>query len=260
MDKAIERLIVLNGRPASVSIVRAKDQKGTGVIRNGTLSLLHEPAEIEAAVDADADEPIAMIVDAAGLPIVSILATDRCASFGDLISVEFRSSFRVDILGRPFPRPAFADEAPYTYERAARELAAELEAGFRTTLLFRPDPDPAAGVRTRYGVPATVSSPLKDNSIRFAVGHLAATLVPDDRSILMTCVLSEIRPNWQRVHLLHPQDGNRYELDRAAIERLGGDIRAFLFNQLDRFTVVEQTAAVQIVTDVEDALGAADAT
>jgi hypothetical protein len=243
LNKAIERLIALNGRSASASIVRAKDQKGTGVIRNGTFSLLLERAEIEAAVEAAADEPIATILDAGGLPIVSLLGADRFASFNDLVSVELRSSFRVDILGRPFPRPAFGDDAPYTYQRAARELAAELEAGLRTLLLFRPDPDPAAAVRARHGVPATASAPLKDNSIRFAVGHRAATLVPVDGAISMTCALSEMRPNWQRVHVLQPRGGNRYELDRAAIERLGGDIRAFLFNQLDRFNVLEQREA-----------------
>ena len=228
------------------------------MIRNGTFSLVVEPGDVEALVEAGAGEPIAMIVDAGGLPIVSILDTDTFETFGDLISVEFRSSFRVDILGRPFPRPTFGDDVPYTYERAARELAAELEAGLRTMLLFRPDPDPSAGVRTRHGVPATASSPLKDNSIRFAVGHLASTLVPDDGAIRITCVLSEVRPNWQRVHLMHPLGGNRYELERGEIERLGSDIRAFLFNQLDRFRVIEPSELDEADVIVADPLPAID--
>jgi hypothetical protein len=241
LNKAIERLIALNGQRASASIIRAKDQRGTGVIRNGTLSLVVEPDELAALVDAGVNEPIALILDADGLPIVSLLGADRFTLFNDLLSVEYRSSFRVDILDRPFPRPAFGDDDAYTYERAARELAAELEAGLRTMLLFRPDPDPPAGMRSRHGVPATASSPLKDNSIRFAVGHLAATLVPEDTGIRVTCILSEVRPNWQRVHLMQPLRGGRYELERADIERLGADIRAFLFNQLDRFTELAQT-------------------
>ena len=69
-----------------------------------------------------------------------------------------------------------------TYDDAARELVAELEAGFRSALLLRPDPDPAASARALRGLPPVEEGPLIDNSVRFAVGHASATLRPDGES------------------------------------------------------------------------------
>jgi hypothetical protein len=236
VTRALERLIGLDGARVWASIVRARDQRGRGVVRTGTLRLAVPPDDLVRLVESRADEPIAQILDADDLPLVSMLGTDALAMHNTLLSVEFRSSFRVDILDRPF-RPAFDDFVPMNYDRASRQLAAELEAGFRTLLLFRPDPDPDASAPLRHGVPPTLPGPLKDNSVRFAVGHVAATLHPVDEGIRLTCILSEVRFQNQVVHLFRPHGGDRYALDDEAIERLGADIRAFLCERADRFVL-----------------------
>ena len=105
---------------------------------------------------------------------------------------------------------------------------------------------------TAYPRPA--ASPLKDGSIRFAVGHLAATLFPDDAGIRLMCVLSEVKPTFQRVHLLVPESGDRYTLDSASIERLGAHIRAFLFDVHNGFVEgkhPESAAAEEPETPIE---------
>lgn len=256
MNKAVERLIALDGSRASVSIIRAKNQAGgAGVIRNGTLALVLTPDEVRATVAAGQEEPLAVIVDATGLPLVAVMGNDTFSLHGDIISVAFRATFRVDILARPFPRSLVADYEPMTYERAARELAAELEAGLRSMLLVRPDPDPSAGV-PRHGVPATASAPLRDNSVRFAVGHLAATLFPDDGGIRLMCVQSEVKPTWQRVHLRVPITGEQFALEADDIEQLGAYIRAFLCGHHVDFidAAVQNAPAEPEAPDVMDAL------
>lgn len=258
LNKAVEALIALDGRRASVSIIRAKDQRGMRILRTGTLGLALPADDVRVAVDNQLEEPIAIVIDETGLPYATFMGNDKYSIHKDLVSVEFRSSFRIDVLPRPFPKPVYSDDPEMTYERASRELAAELEAGLRTMLLFRPDPDPGAGVRARHGVPATAASPLKDGSIRFAVGHLAATLFPDDAGIRLMCVLSEVKPTFQRVHLLVPESGDRYTLDSASIERLGAHIRAFLFDVHNGFVegkhpetaAADEPSIEEIETDV----------
>lgn len=234
--KALERLLTLDGAGVWASIIRAPDQRGRGVVRSGTLRLVVPVADVARIVDERSDEPIAQIFDADDLPIVSILGTDGFSMHNTLLSVEFRSSFRVDILDRPF-KPAFDDYVPMNYDRASRQLAAELEAGFRSLLLFRPDPDPNAGAPLRHGVPPPAPGPLKDNSIRFAIGHVAATLHQCDEGIRITCILSEVHFQHQRVHTFRPIAGERYALDDDGIARLGADIRAFLCERGERFVI-----------------------
>ena len=226
--KALERLIALDGAPVWAAITRAKDQRGAAIVRHGTLYA--DPAR-------DAAAPVAQIVDDDELPIVTIRPSDKMSVWSDLASVEFRASFRVDILQRPFPA-SVGDTTDMTYERAARELAAELEAGFRNGLLFRPDPDAEAGPPQRYGVPKVETKPLSDNSFRFAIGHSAATLHPVDAGIKLTCIASDVRYNLQVTEVYHPKRGE-YALDPAGIEALGSDIRAFLSHKRDRFVLYE---------------------
>jgi hypothetical protein len=245
MNKALERLVALDGVRVWPSIVRAPAQRGRGVVRNGTLALVLPPDDIARAQANREDEPIAQILDDDGCPIVSLLASDVLSTHNTLLSAEFRSSFRVDIIDRPF-RPAFDDYVPMSYDLAARQLAAELEAGFRSLLLFRPDPDPDAAAPLRHGVPKLAPGPLKDNSVRFAVGHVAATLHPDEAGIRITCILSEVKFERQMVHVFKPLAGDRDALEHAEIERLGSDIRAFLCERGDRFTLAKPPVDLEI--------------
>jgi hypothetical protein len=237
--KALERLIELDGARVWAGIIRAKDQRGAAVVRSGTLQVLLSPGDMHLMAEGARGEPIAHVVDADDLPLVTLLGSDAYSVWNALVSAEFRSSFRVDILDRPFPQPALARDVPLTFERAARDLAAELEAGFRGVFLVRPDPDAdATTVPARFGALPVTTGPLSDGSVRFAVGHAAATLLPDaDAGIRLKCIASELRFGRQYTHLLVPARGNTYALEPAEIERLGSDIRAFLSNRRERFVL-----------------------
>jgi hypothetical protein len=248
----VDRLLVLDGVRVWVSIIRARDQRGRGVVRNGTLRLVAPADEVRRILEERRDDPIAQILDDDELPIVSLLGTDLLSMHNKLLSVEFRASFRVDIIDRPF-KPAFDDFVPMNYDRASRQLAAELEAGFRSLLLFRPDPEPGAGAPLRHGIPPPAPGPLKDNSVRFAVGHVAATLHPVDDGIKITCILSEVRFQNQKVHTFRPASGEWYPLEDDAIERLGSDIRAFLCERGERFVITNAPVdAATLPPAVED--------
>lgn len=237
VNASSERLIALANAHVDVAILRAADQRGTPVYRSGRVRLLGTPDAVQFAVEAARNRPIARIADADGGPIATLLGCDRLSVRRDAVRVEFRSSFRVDVgIVRPLAE-AHEDLAPMTFERAARDLAAELEAGFRSELLLRPDPDPAAGLRARYGVAPIEPGPLGDGSVRFAVGHAAATLRPDGADgVRLTCIGTEIRDGRQVTDIFEPLRGPRYELAPDDVERLAADIRAFLANRRERFT------------------------
>jgi len=113
-------------------------------------------------------------------------------------------SFQIDVLDRPFE--AENERAALTYDRVARELVVELEAGFRSALILRPDPDPDASARARRGLGPVEEGPLIDNSMRFAVGHLSATLRPaSDGGVRLTCVGSSVRDGRQFAISSNPQ-------------------------------------------------------
>jgi hypothetical protein len=224
----------------SVAIVRAKDQLGGSVRRRGCLRLSGTPADVRRTVDAAHALPLAQILDDDGSPLVTFLGRDRLSLWNGRLRVEFRSSFRVDLDDRPFPPPVLRDEAPpVTFERAMRELAAELEAGFRTALLLRPDPDPDASASARAGHRPFEAGPLSDGSVRFAVGHATATLRPDgERGIRLTCVGSEVWFGRQFTQVFEPAAGSCYDFVADDVERLGADVRAFLNNRRERFLMM----------------------
>jgi hypothetical protein len=228
MDETFERLTALDGKRVWVAIVRAKDQNGPAIYRSGVFRLFERAADQEKAGTR--------IIDADGLPLVTFLGTDTLSVVDGALRAEMRSSFRVDVLDRPFADSARNDDELMEYERATRELVAELEAGFRGTLLLRPDPDPEASQRARYRVPPAEEGPLSDWSMRFAVGHNSATIRPDDLGIVrLTSIGSSVRAGRQRVDLFEPAQGARYELKPPDIERLANDIRAFLGGRRERF-------------------------
>ena len=133
------------------------------------------------------------------------------------LRVAFRPTFRIDVREEPFP-PAPDPTVPMTYESATRELVAELEAGFRSALLLRPDPDPEAGARRRYGLPPVEEGPLLDNSVRFAVGHAAATLRPDrENGVRLTCIGLSVRAGLQLTDLFEPAAGAYYAFEPTDI-------------------------------------------
>ena len=240
---ALDRLIALDSAQVWVSIVRGRDQRGRGVVRSGILRLVAAPDDVRRIVEERLEEPVAQIVDADELPIVSLLGTDALTMFANnLLSAQLRATLRVDIMDRPF-RAAYDDFVPLSYDRAARMLAAELEAGFRSLLLFRPDPEPDPELRVRVlpGIPQASQGPLHDGSIRFAVGHVAVTLHPSEGGMRLTCILSELNFAWQRVHVFKPIVGDQYELEDDEIERLGGDIRAFLCERADKFHLTQSS-------------------
>jgi hypothetical protein len=237
MSASLERLAALADGPVWVAILRAKDQLGGAVFRAGRLEMLSPPDETTDPLVARA-APIARVVDPAGLPLVTVLGGDALSLWNGRVRAEFRSSMRVELDDRPIPPPLLHEAAGApTFQRAMRELAAELEAGFRATLLMRPDPDPDASARARAGVLSTDARPLSDGSVRFAVGHSAATLFPDAENggIRLTCIGSAIRWGRQIVENYVPAAGPQYPLDPGAVERLGADVRAFLCDRRDGF-------------------------
>jgi hypothetical protein len=214
-SSALERLIALEGRPMWASIVRGADAP---VVRNGTLRLFEPDCDVQTLREAGPGETFARIVDAAGLPIVALRGGDPLSLFRNLLSAELGPAFRADLLDRAFPDRAGA-AGVRTYEAVARELHAELEAGFRSELLRQ-------------------SEPLADRSVRFAVGHAAATLYPDgDYGIRLKCVFSEVRFEQQFTTIYVPPRGSRYVRAAAEVERLGADIRAFMSNERAGFTL-----------------------
>jgi len=227
MDETFERLRALDGKRVWVAMLRAKDQNGPAVYRSGDFRLFDRPGA--------ASNPVTRIVDADGLSLVTFRGSDTLSVVDGALRVTLRSSFRIDVLDRPFPPQAGA-AAAMTFERAARELVAELEAGFRSALILRPDPDPAASVRARPGALPVEEGPLIDNSVRFAVGHAAATLRPEgDDGIRLTCIGSSLRAGRQFADLFEPASGARYAFEPDEIARLGADVRAFLSNRRERF-------------------------
>ncbi len=236
MDAALERLIALDGVPVWASVLRAVDQYALPIVREGRLRLLETPETIGAAFEAANDVPVAQIVDVGDLPIVTVIGRDRIALLDDRLRVTFRPTMRVDIAGRPPVTPQVDDIPELTLAAVARDLAAELEAGFRAELLMRPDPDPPASLRARYGAPPIEPRPLDDGSVRFAVGHSAATLYPDgDLALRLVCVGSEIRFGRQYADRYDPVGGPRYVFVPEEIARLGADMRAFLSHRWEQF-------------------------
>ena len=227
MDETFERLRALDGAQVWVALLRAKELRGTPVYRSGTFHLFDRPNA--------GDNPVTRVVDAEGLPLVTFRGSDTLTVVDGALRVALRPSFRIDVLDRPFAPEAPAGEG-LTYQTAARVLVAELEAGFRSALLLRPDPDPEAGARALRGLPPVEEGPLIDNSVRFAVGHSSATLRPDGAdAVRLTCVGSSVRDGKQFADVFEPAMGNRYAFEPADLERLGGDIRAFLSNRRERF-------------------------
>ena len=226
MDATFERLRALDGKQVWTALLRAKDLRGAAVYRSGTFRLFDRP-------NAGAN-PVTRIVDDAGLPLVTFRGSDMLTVIGDLLRVALRPSFQIDVRDRPFEEmPA---SAPPTYELVARELVVELEAGFRSALILRPDPDPDASARALRGLGPVEEGPLIDNSMRFAVGHLSATLRPaGDDGVRLTCVGSNVRNGRQFADLFEPAAGAHYPFDAAEIARLGSDIRAFLSGRREGF-------------------------
>jgi hypothetical protein len=228
VDETFERLRALDGKPVWIALLRANDLIGTTVYRSGTFHLFDRLSA--------AENPVTRILDANGLPLVTFRGSDTLSVVDGALRVVLRSSFRIDVLdGEAAPAPS-AGVAAMTYDQAARELVAELEAGFRSALILRPDPDPAASARARHGLPPVEEGPLIDNSVRFAVGHASATLRPDsDDGVRLTCVGSSVRNGRQFADLFEPAAGARYAFEPDDIVRLGTDIRAFLSNRRERF-------------------------
>jgi hypothetical protein len=226
MDATFERLRALDGKQVWAALLRAKDLRGNTVYRSGTFRLLDRP-------NAGAN-PVTRIVDDDGLPLVTFRGSDMLTVIDDLLRVALRPSFQIDVLDHPFE--GMPESALLTYELVARELVVELEAGFRSALILRPDPDPDASARARRGLGPVEEGPLIDNSMRFAVGHLSATLRPaGDDGVRLTCVGSSLRDGRQFADLFEPAAGAHYPFEIAEIARLGADIRAFLSGRRERF-------------------------
>jgi hypothetical protein len=226
MDATFERLRALDGKAVWAALLRAKELRGNSVYRSGTFRLFDRP-------NAGAN-PVTRIVDADGLPLVTFRGSDMLTVIDDMLRVALRPSFQIDVLDHPFEAPAESGEL--TYERVSRELVVELEAGFRSALILRPDPDPDASARARRGLGPVEEGPLIDNSMRFAVGHLSATLRPvTDGGVRLTCVGSSVRDGRQFADLFEPAAGARYAFEADEVARLGADIRAFLSGRRERF-------------------------
>ena len=218
MNKAFDRIIALDGARVWAALTNPADPRALTIVRSGTLRLPESPCDAQTLAELTRDEVLMRIAGTDDLPLVTLLGADTPTLWNDLLSVELRPTLRIDLLDRPFPRAAASESELPGYERTARELAAELEAGFRGALLLQP-------------------APLLDKSVRFAVGHAAATLYPDDVSggVRLVCILSEVRFDQQFATPFVPRGGARYTFAASEIERLAADIRAFLSNARDRF-------------------------
>jgi hypothetical protein len=235
MDEVFERLKSLDGQAVWVALLRAKDQTGVPVYRTGAFRLFSQPP--------GAEEPVTRIVDADDLPVVTFLGPDMFSLVDGALRAQFRTSFRVDVLDRPFPPAVSADADGVSFDGAMRELVAELEAGFRTALIMRPDPDPEASLRARYHIPPTEEGPLPDWSMRFAVGHNSATIRPhDDGIVRLTTIGSSLRAGRQVIDLFEPAQGPLYKLTSADIARLAIDVRRFLSNRREFYLPMSSRA------------------
>jgi hypothetical protein len=218
-------------------VLRTTDPHGTAIVRSGRLRLNDPPEAVRAAIDAARDVPVAQVLDADELPIVTLLGCDRFSLVERRLRVAVRPAFRIDLADRAPVAPQVEEMPELTFVQVARALAAELEAGFRAELLLRPDPEPAASLRARHGSPPVEARPLGDGSVRFAVGHAAATLYPDgERALRLVCVGSEVRDGRQFADRYAPLTGARYVFVPDEVARLAGDIRAFLAHRWERFT------------------------
>ena len=234
MDETFERLKALDGSSVWIALLRAEVLAGTPVYRSGTFHLFDRPAA--------AGNPVTRIVDADGLPLVTFRGSDTLSVVDGALRVALRSSFRIEVFDHPVGARPFTAGSVSTYESAARDLVAELEAGFRSALIVRPDPDPAASERARHGLPPVEAGPLVDRSVRFAVGHASATLRPDgEHGVRLTCVGSSVRDGKQFADLFEPAAGARYAFEPGDVERLAADIRAFLSGRRERFAAFSQT-------------------
>lgn len=224
MDEPFALLQHFDGQPVRVRIVRAKDGAGVPVVRGGAFRLFDAPAE-DGSI-------LTRVIDAAGVPVATFRPADTLSIVDGALRFMLRPTMFVDVREEPFAPAA----AAVTYESAARELTAELEAAFRSALLVRPDPDPQASARARHGLEPVEPLPLVDNSLRFAVGHFSATLRPDgEGSVRLTCIGSSVRDGKQFADLFEPAGGATYAFEAAAIERCGADMRAFLAGRRERF-------------------------
>jgi len=232
MDETFARLRALDGKRVWVALLRAKDLSGAPVYRSGTFRLFDRPHA--------AANPVTRVVDEDWLPIATFRGSDLLSIAEGTLRVTLRPSFCIDVLDRPFP--AATDDAAPTFERATRELVAELEAGFRSALILRPDPDPDASARALRRIPPVEEGPLLDRSVRFAVGHASATLRPEGESgVRLSCVGSSVRNGKQFADLFEPASGAYYTFGPEDVARLAGDIRAFLSNRRERFTAFSAT-------------------
>ena len=228
MDETFARLAALDGKSVWVALLRAKDLDRTPGFRSGEFRLFDRPNP--------GDNPVTRVVDADGLPLVTFRGSDMLSIADGALRASLRSSFRVDVQEEPFAPVPRAEGAAMSYDDAARELVAELEAGFRSALLLRPDPDPDASARALRGLPPVEAGPLIDNSVRFAVAHASATLRPDgEDGVRLTCVGSSVVGGKQLADLFEPAAGARYAFEPGDLVRLGADIRAFLSNRRERF-------------------------
>ena len=217
VNRAFDRIVALAGARVWAALTNPSDPDAFATVRSGTLRLPETPCDAQSLAELARDDVLARIVDADELPLVTLLGGDTVTLWNELLSAELRPSFRVDILDRPFRRPGESEPAAPAFERTARELAAELEAGFRGDLLLQP-------------------APLPDASVRFAVGHAAATLYPEGPAgIRLVCILSDVRFDRQFAFPYAPVRGAQYTFAAGERERLAADIRAFLSNKRERF-------------------------
>lgn len=230
IDETFVRLRALDGKEVWVALLRSTDPNAAPVLRSGTFRLFDRPS-------AEAN-PATRVVDADGLSLVTFRGSDMLSVVDGTLRVALRPTFRVDVHEQRPPQEAVALD----YERVKRELVAELEAGFRSALILRPDPDPAASARAQRRVPPVEEEPLVDRSMRFAVGHMSATVRPEgDDGVRLTCVGSSVRNGKQFADLFEPETGARYAFEPADVVRLGADVRAFLSNRRAGFRAYSAT-------------------
>lgn len=214
MNETIERLRALDGKEVGVALVQSKLLGGLPVHRTGIFRMFDRPNE--------ADNPVTRILDAAGVPLVTFRGADMLTVIGPILRVALRATFHVDVQEGPFPPVERPAQLRLNYQLTTREVVPELEAAFRRALIMRPN--------------SVEEGPLIDNSVRFAVGHLSATLRPDGLDGLrLTCIGSSVRDGRQFADLFEPATGARYAFEPDDVVRLGADVRAFLSSRREGF-------------------------
>lgn len=214
MNETIERLQALDGKEVGVALVQSKLLGGLPVHRTGTFRMFERLNE--------ADSPVTRIVDGAGVPLVTFRGSDLLTVVGPLLRVALRPTFHVDVQDGPFPPVERPAQLRLNYHLTTREVVPELEAAFRRSLIMRPN--------------SVEEEPLIDNSVRFAVGHLSATLRPDGLDgVRLTCIGTSVREGRQLADLFEPAAGARYAYEPDDVVRLGADIRAFLSSRREGF-------------------------